>query len=247
MKLFIFILLSCNLAFSKTIKVAVIDTGFDFDSSWKNQNLKNFGLTYPKFCKSKFLNFSSSSNFEEFEGNFRGHGTHIAGLIAKNNEKVDYCITIYKYYSNKDTNNIGYILKVYRDLLEKDYDIVNYSGGGESYIKEECEILKELYKRGTVIVAAAGNKGEDLDQHPFYPASCGPYIRVIGNINPDGSLYKNSNFYSSKHKNFYLRPGVEVTSLGVNDFILKHTGSSQATAIYTGELVREQASKNSSK
>src|SRR5690606_12047687 len=146
------ILLFCLLSFSataKTIKVAILDTGFDF--KYKNR---------VKLCDSGHTDLTKTSLQD-----IHGHGTNVAGLISKDLEKIDYCLLIIKFYAGSDhpMNGINFIkaLKIVADLKP---DIVNISAGGFGFDQIEKTIVYRILSNGITMIASSGNNGINLDK-----------------------------------------------------------------------------------
>jgi subtilisin family serine protease len=231
--IFLLLLLLSSQAEGKKIIVAVIDTGFDMTSEWSNASAN--GLTKPKVCKMGHYDFENKTPKIK---DINGHGTHIAGLIAQNNENTDYCMVFYNYYGSGDTLEAS--LKAYRRAIDIRVDIINYSGGGEEYSARECALMKEALDAGIVVVAAAGNEGKNLDENPYYPALCDPRIIVVANTYPDGSLAPSSNYSLKDHKVQKVH-GTNVMSLGLKDTYSIMTGTSQSTAKMTSKILNEMS------
>ncbi len=223
--------------YAKTITVAVVDTGFDMNSQWKS--VPRLNIAQPKICKMGHWNFVGDN--EDVTDN-HGHGTHIAGVIAKGNENVDYCMVIMKYYDPKapGTNNLNNTVKAFRRAVNIKVDVINYSGGGTELSKEECSILKKALDKGIEVVAAAGNEKSDLDSHPYYPALCDSRIRVVENIDKDGNVHSLSNYSKTKYRT-YAAVGVNVISTLPHNSYGYMTGTSQSTAVVTSSIVRQLA------
>lgn len=220
---------------AKTVKIAVIDTGFDFQSSWENAS--KLGLSKPKICdKGHYDYLNNTSEVVDVHG----HGTHIAGLIAQNNEKYDYCLIILKFFDTK-VDGMTSILKAYQKAIDLQVDIVNISGGGKILSEEECKLIKQMTENGIDVVAAAGNEGKDLNEEPFYPAMCNEDVIKVTNIGLDGKETKSSNYDSMGNiQNIKRLNGTNVFSLAPNNKYGLMTGTSQATAEYTARLLREK-------
>ncbi|HEY8390185.1 MAG TPA: S8/S53 family peptidase [Clostridia bacterium] len=207
-------LLFCLLSFSataKTIKVAILDTGFDF--KYKNR---------VKLCDSGHADLTKTSLRDT-----HGHGTNVAGLISKDLEKIDYCLVIIKFYAGSDhpMNGINF-LKALKIVADSKPDIVNISAGGPVFSQIEKTIVHQILSNGTIMIAASGNNGINLNKNcNFYPACYYPEIIVIGNTN------KNSN--TGKVVDFYVN-GNNVANFGE-----RMTGSSQSAAIYTNRKIKE--------
>lgn len=227
--LFLSILISVSHA--KTIKVAVIDSGFDTASTWSD--LQSLGIVRPRLCEDGHKNFTKDP-----DGDLNGHGTHIAGLIAQYAEDSDYCLVIYKYVSRKEEDlSIKYSNKSFRAAIDHKVNIINYSGGGRLENKKECSLVKEALDKGIIIVAAAGNNNEDISKVPFYPASCDDRVLIVMNVEKSGVKDINSNFTTGKKK-LIEENGSKILSILPNNKTGFQSGTSQSTAITTGKIIK---------
>lgn len=207
------ILFSAQLSAAKSI-IAVIDSGFDFSKSSK-----------VKLCESGHKDFTGYGLHD-----VHGHGTNVAGLIDKY-AKGDYCLLIIKYFHDKGTLNLNTSKTStqainYAILMEA--SLINYSGGGNSIISSEKAAVVKALDKGIVFVAAAGNEGKDLKWFNFYPAEYDNRIIVVGNL--DGTQIASSSNRGTVVDVY--ENGVQRTALGVT-----LTGTSQATAVFTGKYV----------
>lgn len=140
----------------KLIKVAVIDTGFDFKSNWTNAP---DGLVKPKLCKDGHKDFTGEGIQDS-----HGHGTHVAGIIAKHAKDANYCLVIIKAFDLKNNaltnsvNSLKYAEKI-------GVDIINYSAGGSEFYYGEYEAVQSILNKGIKLVAAAGNEKTVLKHH----------------------------------------------------------------------------------
>ncbi|MHA1675943.1 MAG: S8 family peptidase [Candidatus Njordarchaeales archaeon] len=152
-----------NIAVSKTgtLKVAVVDTGFDFKSKWdrKIKDVDGLKIVKPRLCEKGHKDFTNTSLKDT-----HGHGTHIAGTIAKYAKDADYCLIIIKTYdSGSNINNSFTVVKAIKYAITLNVDIINYSGGGVNPMFVEREAVKEALDKGIIIVAAAGNEKTKID------------------------------------------------------------------------------------
>jgi subtilisin family serine protease len=252
---FLFIVLFPISALSKTITVAVLDTGIDRFSN-------------DKLCKSGHKSFVKDDSDPLMD--HYGHGTHIAGLIRKEAGLLNYCIVSVKYWSSgaTPTQNADALLNALRFVNNIKVDFINISGGGPVPDEgEKVEILKAL-NRGAKVVLAAGNEGNNLDKNcNFFPACYDSRIIVVGNLKSikipswinkntprmiedtiwPGGVTKFSDgtaLARAPCSNYGKR--VTAWEVGTNlDSTLPNgshglmSGTSQATAVKTGKLIRE--------
>jgi subtilisin family serine protease len=190
-------------AAKELIRVAVIDTGVAL-----NRNLP--------FCKDGHLDFTGEGDGDSHD---LLHGTNVAGLISKSYNGT-FCIVILKAFGSNDK---GYI-KALKEAYQKNYDIVNLSLSGYSYLKEEDVLIRAMLNQGQIIVAAAGNKAKNLDLGcVVFPACLDKRILVVSGKNK-------LRFNYGKIVDIYA-PAENQEAEGI---IL--SGTSQATAIVTGKL-----------
>jgi subtilisin family serine protease len=120
-------------------------------------------------------------------------------------------------------------VKAIRYAVKHGANIINYSGGGASFAKEEYEALKEARDRGILVVAAAGNERNDTSVRPYFPASYDlNNIISVSAIGPEGKLIPASN-WGAKTVNV-AAPGGGILSLQQNQAYGFMNGTSQATA-----------------
>lgn len=160
-----------------------------------------------------------SINYVSYEDDtdYLGHGTVIAKIISAINPEANI-------YSAKVVDRGGSTLndKLTQGLiyaLTHDIDIINVSLGLPSYSDIIQDIINKLAKRGTLIIAAAGNNTS------VYPALYNNVISVgatddKGNIEP------------------YSAPADVYTYGTVTIDNTTYTGTSCSTAIITGILSR---------
>lgn len=270
------ILISChgladvNLPKVHKIKVAVIDTGID-----------------PLLMKSDSL---CDSGHKDFTGkglvDNHGHGTHISGIIdqyAKNvfvgqngvsgkqledTKLSGYCQIIIKYFDPKAPNqdNLENTIKSFRWAIDQKVDIINYSGGGTDFSKEEQQLVLEALNKGIKFVAAAGNERSNIDKQKYYPAMYDSRIIKVGNLVSNKVTVKtgkrleleglklvtktytiierdiaSSSNYGESINDWQI--GTKVLSRLPGNSFGYMTGTSQATAVKTGKIVREMLSK----
>lgn len=197
------------------------------------------------------------------------HGTHIAGLIDQYvkgitlhestleddithllNTKANYCQIILKYYDAyaSGEENVQRMQQALRAAIDLKVDVINISGGGEEYITREAALIREALNKKIKIVVAAGNNNCKLNSNThlnksgnyewcsFYPAQYDSRIIVVGALDASGAPTAMSNF------------GKEVNAWELGDNVLSFlpenrygylAGTSQATAIKTGKIIRQ--------
>ena len=221
--------------YKKDILIAVIDTGITF----VDPILSDAIPTEYKYNLKK-LNFSESTDFDS-----HGHGTHVAGIILGVMPTAK--LLPLKFYNPKMSGekNIKAGLDSLQYAIDQNVDIVNYSGGGPEFDQREYNLLKKAQAKGILVVAAAGNENENIDnpKTSYYPAAYNlDNIVVIGNSKTNWAKedkgfqkVKNSN-YGKKNVDFFMK-GYRVKSLvGFGDKCGMGylSGTSMSTPVFTG-------------
>ncbi|WP_073075164.1 S8 family peptidase [Phormidesmis priestleyi] len=164
------------------IKVAVLDTGFD--------------LTHPDFLGRNVTAKSFVEGQDVQDGN--GHGTHCIGTACGSKTPgvlplygIAYNAEIYagKVLSNEGSGTDSQILQGIEWAIANGCDIISMSLGaatqpGQSYSRIYEAIAKRALKRGTLIVAAAGNESNrsaGIIRPVGRPANC-PSILAVAAI-----------------------------------------------------------------
>jgi serine protease len=135
------------------------------------------------------------------------HGTHVAGTIAANSNNdigvagVSWgakimpirALGVYGGEVYDLIQSVRYAAGLSNDsgtIPEKPADIINMSLGGTSYSEIESLLYQEVYDKGIVVVASAGN---DTSAAPSYPASYNGVISVSA-LDVGNNLAPYSNF-----------------------------------------------------
>ena len=167
----------------KGIVVAVIDTGVSRVEDLKNTN---------------FVKGYDFVNDREDASDDNGHGTHVAGTIAQSTNNnfgvagVAYEASIMplKVLSGSGGGTISDIAEAIIFAADHGANVINMSlgGGGESKLMQEA--IDYAYKKGVVIVAAAGNSNRNA---AFYPARY-PKVIAVSATNATGEKAPYSNY-----------------------------------------------------
>ncbi|MDY7022004.1 MAG: S8 family peptidase, partial [Cyanobacteriota bacterium] len=149
------------------VTVAVIDTGVS---------------QVPDLDETEFVAGYDFVNDRADASDDNGHGTHVAGTVAQSTNNgygvagIAYNAKIMplKVLSAGGGGTIADIAEAIKFAADNGADVINMSlgGGGESQLMQEA--INYAYDKGVVIVAAAGNSGQNA---AGYPAR---YPKVIG-------------------------------------------------------------------
>ncbi len=248
---------------SKSITVAVIDTGVDLNHEdlkgnlWKNLNeicddgVDNDNNGFVDDCYG--WNFVANNNNPQDDD---GHGTHIAGIIGAvtNNNKgvagVNWYVNIMPI-KVLDSNGRGdlssYINGIYY-AVKNGAKVINSSLGMPS----NCSVIPEpaslkdainyANKNGVLVVVASGNYGCNNDNTPIYPASIKlPNVISVGS----SSIRDNLSFFSGYGvKSVHITaPGESIYSTYLNNIYKSISGTSMATPFVAGSVALLMAYK----
>lgn len=217
----------------KQLKVAIIDTGLGVIG--KGENLKLCDRGHKDFTDDG-LHFKKAKTVDKVPLDLHGHGTNVAGLISDYAKDADYCLIILKFYQHKNNGNNQYNSnRALRHAYELNPDILNLSMGGSEKDDYEAMLIDKILNRGTIVVAAVGNDGQNLNASNvgYYPAGLDKRIVVVGALDKYNNRTPTSNYGDLVD---FWELGENVTSLGI-----KMSGSSQATAIRTGKIIYEKS------
>ncbi|MCL5070066.1 MAG: S8 family peptidase [Actinobacteria bacterium] len=201
------------------VDIAVIDTGIYYNHVDLDDNYRG-GYD--------FVN----SDTDPVDDN--GHGTHVAGIIAAEDNGVGVIGVAPKanLYALKvlDSSGSGYYSNIILALdwsVNNNIEIVNMSFGGSVSSRSLQKACDNAYSSGVLLVAAAGNAGS---AKILYPANYSSVIAVSA-TNQNDSLASFSNY----GENIELSaPGVSIKSTFINDGYVTYSGTSMATPHVSG-------------
>ncbi len=175
-----------------------------------------------------------------------GHGTHVAGIASAQTDNgngiasISYQTTVLPVkVLNKD--GVGTYDDVSEGIIyaaDKQARIVNISLGGSSDSTTLKKAVQYALSKGSILVAAAGNNGNDS---PVYPAAYSGVLAVSASDQND-NLATFSTFGSNI---FVASPGVSVTSLVPGGSYKEHSGTSMSAPHLAGLLALALSAKPS--
>jgi len=226
MKYLLSFLFCISVAQAKTLKIAIIDSGI-----------------YPEYVKTLPLCPDGHKSFVDGPWNQdsgAGHGTNVASLITMfAGKNLNYCLVIYKVFNIHKNDGLGSFpsIQAVQAAIKEDVAIINYSGGGEDFSSAEMHIWKEALNKGIVVIVAAGNMKQNLDENCNYYPACYQVLNkvrffgVVGSLDSNGKRAASSNYgkiVTLWEKGMHIEGGGIIKS-----------GTSQATATVTGKLIRK--------
>lgn len=203
----------------KNVKVAVIDSGIEHHKDLYKNIKGEFNAIDPEIPA-----------IDE-----QGHGTHVAGIIAAENNHTGVVgvapnVSLYAV-KVLDAYGLGYLSDVTEGIewcINNEIDIINLSFD----TKEDMPILRDSITRAIdariIVVSVAGNT---YGGNTTYPATYDGVISV-------SAFDKNFNVaeFSATGKIDFCEPGVEILSTYLNDKYSTLSGTSMAAPHVTGVL-----------
>lgn len=200
------------------IKVAIIDTGIDYD----HPDLDDNYVTGKDFA---------NNDDDPMDGG--GHGTHCAGIIAAEDNGIGVIgvapeakLYIAKSLFDDGSAYISDIVEGIQWAVDKDVDVISMSLGINQDYQSWHDACDAADTAGIVVVAAAGNdgnlrgRGDNVD----YPARYGSVIAVAAT-----DRYDNRAWWSSTGPDVELAaPGVEINSTIIGGYYGTKSGTSMA-------------------
>lgn len=215
---------------SSDVIIAVIDTGVDYN----HLDLRNNIWVNPAEIPDNGIDDDGNGYIDDIYGwncvgdnndpmDDNGHGTHVAGIIAAENNKIGGVGVAYncKIMVLKAGNSSGYfnnsdIAEAIQYAYMNGASVINMSFGGSNISIAVEEALENAYNT-CVLVAAAGNEGKCNSgclEHPSnlgtYPAAL-PYVIGVMSTNHDGSAVSS---FSNYDHNPYNSIEYEVYAVG---------------------------------
>lgn len=235
---------------SSSVIVAVIDTGVDYDHEdlagniWVNSDeipdngIDDDGNGYKDDYYGVNIVAGSGSGDDD-----NGHGTHVAGIIAAENNNLGTVGIAYnvKIMPIKAAMASGYlnqsdIAKAILYAYENGAEVINMSFGGTACSIAVQDALSVAYNR-CVLVASAGNDGLPNEKHnqalPSYPAAL-TYVLGVMSVNQSGVESGFSNWdieLYSPHEYELYAPGEGILSTIPGNRYASWSGTSMAAPV----------------
>lgn len=186
---------------SPHIKVAVVDNyvwGNHPDLQIDSVNLCK--VTYDSYAGYSYTlgntaasppssNYSQTSNSNAYSAS---HGTHCAGLVgAKNDNNIGIAsigsgVTLMGVRAAADDGSLIYTYQGMQWAVENGARVISMSFGSNQYNQTIATFIQVLYDAGIILVASAGNQGEEGNPE-HYPSEY-PGVISIASINGDKKL-----------------------------------------------------------
>lgn len=215
----------------KGVVVAIIDTGIDT----KHPALSGRVIGGRNFTT------DDNGNPDIYE-DYNGHGTHVAGTIAANTNKIgitgvapDASLLILKALDKRGSGSIASVVNAINYAISKKVDIISMSLGSSKNVPELYNAVLTAVKSNIIVVCAAGNRGDNgnaLTDELDYPGAYEEVVEV-------GAIDQNSKVGPFTNSNKYVdvvAPGVSILSTYINQSYSTLSGTSMATPHVSGAL-----------
>ncbi len=194
------------------VKVAIIDTGFDFNNIYFSERIIPTGFN------------NAGDGDEGSEQDYQGHGTAVSSVVY-NYTTDNVKIANYRFLDSKGGSNslalgASTILKAVNDGA----DVINCS----FHVLDAYELynaaIEYAYEHECAIFASAGNYSNNIDISFSYPLNNSPKTITVA----AHTIHNMPVFCSGKAVDI-CAPGVNVPVIGLNNIIELGTGTSYAS------------------
>jgi subtilisin family serine protease len=206
-------------AANSTVAVAVLDTGVDpTHPNLAGRLLAGYNTLTPGFAPLDIPDGQSNTVV--------GHGTMIAGLIAR--AAPDSMIMPVRVLNADGIGTIMHVMEGIHYAVRQGVGVINMSFETNRSSIALADAIDEAYNAGIVLVASAGN---DSTSSPRYPAA---YSNVIGvaSVEADNTLSPFSNYGVNAS---VVAPGSSIRSLYWDGSFASWSGTSFAAPFATAE------------
>ncbi len=230
----------------KGVIVAVLDTGVDYNHSDLNDNIwtntKEIAGNGIDDDGNGYIDDVSGWNFSDDNNDVldrNGHGTHVAGTIAgENNDSgvtgiaYDAQIMPVKVLNDSGSGSYSSVADGIYYAVDNGAQVINLSLGGSRSSTQLELAIKYADSKGVTVVMAAGNNS---DSEPGYP---GRYADesgiVVGAVDSDNQMADFSNRAGDDNLAYVTAPGVDVYSTVPNNGYDSYSGTSMASPHVAG-------------
>ena len=236
---------------SKKVKIAVIDTGIDYNhpdlkaNIWTNQAEAN-GRAGVDDDGNGYVDDIHGYDFANNDGDpmdGNGHGTHCAGTIAAEHDNnigvagvmAEATMVGIKFLTDEGSGDTASAIKAVDYATKLNVDIMSNSWGGGGHSQALKESIERARDAGIVFTAAAGNSATNNDIEPHYPSNykVDNVISVAANNYNDKLAFFSC--YGSKTVHVSA-PGRNILSTVPNNSYDVFSGTSMATPHVSGVI-----------
>ncbi len=230
----------------KGVVVAVLDTGVDYnhpdlkDNIWTNPNpgtgKDNNGKAYVNDIHG--WNFVDNNN-DVMDNSSYGHGTHVSGTIAGENNNFgvtgiayDAKIMPVKVLDDSGAGSYSSITNGIYYAVNHGANVINLSLGSTSPNSSVESALKYASSKNVIVAMAAGNDGGTTPEYPAHYAQ--NWGLAVGAVDKSKNIADFSNRSGSQPFPYVTAPGVNIYSTIPGDKYGFLSGTSMATPHVAG-------------
>lgn len=233
---------------SRSTTIAVIDSGADYNHPELNKSIKrneaDCDFDGRDSDRNGFVDDCVGWNFSEemsLPWDDTGHGTFIGGIISGelNNGLgtsgvcPNCSLLPIRFMDSDGLGDTEDAIRGIKYAVKMGVSVINLSFAGEGYDQELRNALKEALAKDIVVVAAAGNDGENNDKNEIYPANYKlPNLISVAASKKDTNLWAYSNYGLRRVQ--IAAPGVNVWGPWIDGKWYRSQGTSFATPIVAG-------------
>jgi thermitase len=230
------------------IKIAVIDTGVDYNHVDLKENImiNELELNGTDGVDDDGNGYVDDIYGYDFAGNDadpmdgHGHGTHCAGVIGASHNSQGIAgvmakvkILPIKFLSDSGRGSLEGAVKSIDYAIQRGVQIMSNSWGGGGYTQALFDVIKKAQDAGILFIAAAGNESNDNDKKPTYPATYKlDNVVSVGAIDGKGKKASFSN-WGAKTVHVFA-PGVKIYSTVSKNKYKNMSGTSMACPHVSG-------------
>ncbi|WP_017318960.1 S8 family peptidase [Mastigocladopsis repens] len=230
------------------VVVAVLDTGVDYTHDDLNDNIWTNSSEIADNGKDDDGNgyiddvygwsFADNNN-NTLDNSDYGHGTHVAGTIAGENNgfgvtgiAYDSKIMPVKVMDDQGSGSYSWVSQGIYYAVNNGADVINLSLGSDYPNSTLEEAIEYASSKGVVVVMAAGNDG---DSQPGYPAGYADTTGIaVGAVDQNNNMADFSNQAGTNELTYVTAPGVDVYSTVPGNNYASYSGTSMATPHVAG-------------
>ena len=233
---------------SKEVKIAVIDTGVDY----QHEDLKeNIMINESEFNGQEGVDDDGNGYIDDIYGHDfanndndpmdgHGHGTHCAGVIGATHNDIGIRGVMSKveilpiqFLTASGQGTLEGAIKAIDYATSRGVNIMSNSWGGGEPSKALTEAIAKAEKAGILFVAAAGNSNSNNDIKPTAPANT--QINNVISVGAMDGKAKRASFSNYGEKTVHVfAPGVNIYSTVQNNKYKKMSGTSMACPFIAG-------------
>lgn len=235
---------------SRAIKIAVIDTGVDYNhpdlkgNMWVNtKEIPGNGIDDDGngFVDDVYGYDFANNDADPMDGN--GHGSHCSGTIgATHNNKLgvsgvmaDVSIMGVKFLDDSGSGTLESAVKAIDYATMMNVDLMSNSWGGGGRSEALLEAIQRASNKGIIFTAAAGNSSSNNDTNPSYPASYNtPNMVSVAALTAQNGLASFSSY--GRNSVHIAAPGHNILSTVNGGKYDVYSGTSMATPHVSGVL-----------